>query len=120
MIDLKTYGYTEIEIPSGLLPGRITELQRERFTVITAQGEVTAVLKGTFYHSAETREDFPCVGDFVLLLPNGSGDSLIVTLLPAAPSSRGRIIRVMPLAIPKLFWSRSWPPTLTMYLFCPP
>ncbi|QUL55592.1 ribosome small subunit-dependent GTPase A [Paenibacillus tritici] len=83
MIDLKTYGYTDIEeIPSGLLPGRITELRRERFTVITAQGEVTAVLKGSFYHSAESREDFPCVGDFVLLRHNESGDSLIITLLP--------------------------------------
>ncbi|WP_405106829.1 ribosome small subunit-dependent GTPase A [Paenibacillus sp. FSL K6-1217] len=83
MIDLKTYGYTEIEkIPSGLLPGRITELRRERFTVITERGELTAVLKGKFYHSTETREDFPCVGDFALLRPNGSGDSLLVTLLP--------------------------------------
>jgi ribosome biogenesis GTPase / thiamine phosphate phosphatase len=83
MIDLKTYGYTEIEaIPGGLLPGRITELRRERFTVVTAQGEVTAVLKGAFYHSAVTREDFPCVGDFVLLRYNKSGDSLIVTILP--------------------------------------
>ncbi|WNS41631.1 ribosome small subunit-dependent GTPase A [Paenibacillus sp. MMS20-IR301] len=83
MIDLTTYGYTQIEDPpSGLLPGRITELRRERFTVITGRGEVTAVLKGTFYHKAEAREDFPCVGDFVLLRHNGSGDSLIVTLLP--------------------------------------
>ncbi|MEK5468106.1 ribosome small subunit-dependent GTPase A [Paenibacillus sp. FSL R7-0210] len=83
MMDLKTYGYTEIEeIPSGLLPGRITELRRERFTVITERGELTAVLKGTFYHSAESRGDFPCVGDFVLLRPNESGESLITALLP--------------------------------------
>jgi ribosome biogenesis GTPase len=83
MMDLKTYGYTEIEaIPYGLLPGRVTELRRERFTVVTELGEVTAVLKGTFYHNAETRADFPCVGDFVLLHYNESGDSLIVTVLP--------------------------------------
>lgn len=83
MINLTTYGYTEIEeIPAGLLPGRITELRRERFTVITEQGELTAVLKGTFYHSAEARGDFPCVGDFVLLRPNESGESLITALLP--------------------------------------
>ena len=50
--------------------------------VMTERGEVTAVLKGTFYHSTETREDFPCVGDFVLLHYNESGDSLIVTVLP--------------------------------------
>ncbi|WP_058302819.1 ribosome small subunit-dependent GTPase A [Gorillibacterium timonense] len=83
MIDLKTYGYKEIKaIPDGLWPGRVTELQRDRFTVISERGEVTAVLKGAFYHSAETREDFPCVGDFVLLRFNESGDSLIVTVLP--------------------------------------
>ncbi len=83
MMDLKTYGYTEIEaIPDGLLPGRVTELRRERFTVMTERGEVMAVLKGAFYHNAETRVDFPCVGDFVLLHYNESGDSLIVTVLP--------------------------------------
>lgn len=83
MMDLKTYGYTEIEaIQGGLLPGRVTELRRERFTVMTERGEVTAVLKGAFYHNAETRLDFPCVGDFVLLHDNESGESLIVTVLP--------------------------------------
>jgi ribosome biogenesis GTPase / thiamine phosphate phosphatase len=83
MLDLKTYGYTEIEtIPDGLTPGRVTELRRERFTVMTERGEVMAVLKGAFYHSAETRLDYPCVGDFVLLHDNESGDSLIVKVLP--------------------------------------
>lgn len=83
MMDLKTYGYREIEaVPEGLMPGRVTELRRERFTVMTGRGEVTAVLKGAFYHGAETREDFPCVGDFILLHYNESGDSLIVSVLP--------------------------------------
>lgn len=83
MMNIKSYGYTEIEaIPDGLIPGRVTEIRRERFTVMTERGEVMAVLKGTFYHSAETRVDFPCVGDFVLLQFNESGDSLIVTVLP--------------------------------------
>lgn len=83
MIDLRHYGYLKTnEIPSGLIPGRVTELQRERYTVITEQGEVTAVLKGSFYHSSHTREDFPCVGDFVLLQHNRSGDSRIAKILP--------------------------------------
>ncbi|KGE17419.1 GTPase EngC [Paenibacillus wynnii] len=82
-MNLKSYGFTEIETnPDGLLPGRVTELRRERFTIMTERGEVTAVLKGAFYHSAETRVDFPCVGDFVLLHYNENGDSLIVTVLP--------------------------------------
>ncbi|MCG7381461.1 ribosome small subunit-dependent GTPase A [Paenibacillus sp. ACRRY] len=83
MIDLKTYGYTEIDaIQGGLLPGRVTELRRERFTVMTERGEVTAVLKGTFYYGAAARVDFPCVGDFVSLHYNESGNSLIATVLP--------------------------------------
>lgn len=83
MLSLKNYGYTETEkLPSGLIPGRVTELRRERFTVITELGEVKAVLKGAFYHHAENRVDFPCVGDFVSLHYNENGDSLIVSVLP--------------------------------------
>lgn len=83
MIDLKQYGYIETESPAeDLLPGRVTELQREQYTVVTERGEVTAVLKGAFYHNAEAREDFPCVGDFVLLQYSESGVSRITRLLP--------------------------------------
>ena len=83
MIDIKQYGYSETELPpEGLFPGRVTEVQREQYTVITEHGEVTAVLKGTFYHGAEAREDFPCVGDFVLLQYNKNGASRIARLLP--------------------------------------
>ena len=68
MIDLKQYGYTEIEPPpDGLIPGRITEFRRNQYSVITQYGEVDAVLKGTFIHEAQVRADLPCVGDFVLL-----------------------------------------------------
>lgn len=83
MVDLKQYGYLETETPpTDVIPGRIIELQREQFTVMTERGEVTAVLKGTFYHTAEAREDFPCVGDFVWLHYNESGVSRIAKLLP--------------------------------------
>jgi len=83
LIDLKQYGYIEAETPPiGLIPGRVTELQREQYTVITEQGEVRAVLKGAFYHTAVNREDFPCVGDFVFLQYNENGASRITKLLP--------------------------------------
>lgn len=83
VIDLKRYGYIEIETPpAGLVPGRITELQRDQYTVITERGEVTAVLKGSFYYTAASREDFPCVGDFVYLQFNEHGVSRIVHVLP--------------------------------------
>ncbi|MDL4842442.1 ribosome small subunit-dependent GTPase A [Aquibacillus rhizosphaerae] len=83
MMDLKNYGYKEREeCPVDLVLGRVTELRRERYTVMTERGEVSAVLKGVFYHKAETREDFPCVGDFVLLQYNEEENSLIVKVLP--------------------------------------
>ncbi|MFF2909824.1 ribosome small subunit-dependent GTPase A [Paenibacillus sp. NPDC057934] len=65
-----------------MIPGRVTEIQRDQYTVITEQGEVTAVLKGAFYHTAGTREDFPCVGDFVFIHYNENGASRIAKLLP--------------------------------------
>ena len=49
---------------------------------MTERGEVTAVLKGSFYYHADKLTDFPCVGDFVLLRYNDIGDSLIVKVLP--------------------------------------
>ena len=82
-MELQQYGYHEIEpVPEGFIPGRITELQREQYTVVTEQGEITATLKGSFYHDAQARGDFPSVGDFVLLGPNPSGISRVARLLP--------------------------------------
>jgi len=83
MIELKQYGYTETETPpDNLFAGRVTELRREQYTVITEHGEIAAVLKGAFYYGVETQEELPCVGDFVLLQYNESGVSLIANLLP--------------------------------------
>jgi ribosome biogenesis GTPase len=83
MTDLKRYGYMETDLPrEGCIPGRVIELRRERYVVVTALGEVTATLKGAFYHQAVERADFPCVGDFVGLEHNSSGVSRIAELLP--------------------------------------
>lgn len=83
MIDLKQYGYIGAETPPlGLIPGRVTSLQRESYTVITEQGEVEAKLKGSFYHKAELREDFPSVGDFVFMQYKKAGAWRIAKLLP--------------------------------------
>ena len=83
MIDLKQCGYIEAVTPfDDLLFGRVTEHRGTHYTVITERGELIAVLKGTFYHNAETREDFPCIGDFVMIQHNDSGNSRIVKLLP--------------------------------------
>lgn len=83
MISLRQYGYTEKEEPStGLIAGRVIECQREQYTVMTERGQTAAVLKGSFHHKVETREDYPCVGDFVFLQYNENGVSLISQVLP--------------------------------------
>lgn len=83
MTDLQQYGYTETITPAdGLLPGRVTELRRERYTVVTPHGELTAALSGRFIHETQSRADFPCVGDFVRLRRNENGVSQITERLP--------------------------------------
>ena len=83
-MNLSEYGYTggyEKEKEEYLI-GRVTEQQRNMYTVITNKGEVDAVLMGSFVHGAEIRADLPYVGDFVLLKYNDSGASRISELLP--------------------------------------
>ena len=81
MIDMKEYGLIETPAPAdGLIPARITEQQRELYTVVCPQGEVLATLSGAFRHRAEAGE-YPCVGDFGWLEYNASGHSRIAALM---------------------------------------
>ncbi len=83
MIDITLYGYKEQEpVSDGLIPARITEQQRELYTVVCRYGEAAASLKGSFLSGAGARQDFPCVGDFVLMQYNSGGPSRIARLLP--------------------------------------
>ena len=83
MTDLKQYGYEESETPPvGQIPARVTAQHRDHYSAICRYGEVRASLKGSFIRSAVTRNDLPCVGDFVLLRHNESGPSLIEGVLP--------------------------------------
>ncbi len=61
---------------------RITEVHRDMFKVQCEYGEVSAVLKGTFLKDAKENGDYPAVGDFVTLIYNDSGNSLISQLQP--------------------------------------
>jgi ribosome biogenesis GTPase / thiamine phosphate phosphatase len=85
MIDLINYGYikdSETDIAEGCIPGRVTEVHRELYKVITEYGECNARLKGSFYNKVGSAEDFPAVGDFALIYYNESGDSQIVRICP--------------------------------------
>jgi len=92
-VDLRDYGFTQADFlaardflidknSAGLIPGRVIESRRDRFTVICEHGEVPAEIKGSFFHQLEEGEDFPVVGDFVLIQYNDSGSSLIAGILP--------------------------------------
>lgn len=83
MIDFKNYGFTQIyDIEEnkieGLIPARVTEVHREMYKVVSEKGESSARLKGSLFNQTGVAEDFPAVGDFVLLRYNEQGDSQIV------------------------------------------
>lgn len=85
MIDLKRYGfirefYMEKNLEDGIVPARIVEVHRERYKIICEYGELNARLKGSYYTKTEAAEDFPAVGDFVLLRYNEHGDSQIIDI----------------------------------------
>ena len=56
---------------------RVSEVQRERYTLIGKMGEIGAKLKGNLHNSGE----FPVVGDYVEIIFNPYGDSLIEKIL---------------------------------------
>ncbi|MCL2722467.1 MAG: ribosome small subunit-dependent GTPase A [Treponema sp.] len=61
------------------IPARVIESQRDRFKVVCELGEVTAEIKGSFHHS---NEEYPVVGDFVVIRYNELGSSLVDAVLP--------------------------------------
>jgi len=66
----------------GRVPGRVVLEHTHIYRVATEAGEVLARVSGRLRHRAETRPDFPAVGDWVVLAPSEDGDSRIHTILP--------------------------------------
>lgn len=62
--------------------GRIIAEHKERYTVKTIQGEYDAEITGNMRFSAESREDFPAVGDWVALSTYGTDSAIIHKILP--------------------------------------
>jgi len=62
--------------------GRIIAEHKERYTVKTAQGEYEAEITGNMRFSAESREDFPAVGDWVALAAYDKDSAIIHKILP--------------------------------------
>jgi len=109
--ELKDYGFTDTELlaareavknknQADYIPARIIEARRERFKCVCEYGEVHAEIKGSFYRNLEETDPFnrkapasnpqkqietqafPVVGDFVVILYNERGSSLIDAVLP--------------------------------------
>ena len=50
----------------GLTPGRIVAQERALYRAVFEGGERLAEVSGRLVHQAQSAEDFPCVGDFVM------------------------------------------------------
>ncbi|MBA3295627.1 MAG: ribosome small subunit-dependent GTPase A [Acidobacteria bacterium] len=63
-------------------PGRVVLEHTHIYRVGIETGEVLARVSGRLRHRAETRPDFPGVGDWVVVEPGEHGDARIHTILP--------------------------------------
>ena len=61
---------------------RVIAEHKERYIVKTLQGEYDAEITGNMRFSAETREDFPAVGDWVGITPYDTEFAIIQTIFP--------------------------------------
>ena len=62
--------------------GRVVSEHKERYIVHTEKGEFEAEITGNLRFSANSREDFPAVGDWVSLTIHDSDFSIIHKILP--------------------------------------
>lgn len=86
---LQQYGWNDrfadlfaAEAAPNRVPARIILEYTHIYRVVTAEGERLARVSGRLRHNAQTRSDFPAVGDWVVLEPVAEGDSRIHGVLP--------------------------------------
>lgn len=67
----------------GLNPARVVREHRARYTIMGTKGELSAKVSGKMIHAADSRADFPAVGDWVCYdgAP-GFGEVVIHAILP--------------------------------------
>lgn len=75
------YGFTPDMMPEDAkgIPARITAVHKERYALISEYGETHGRLKAAEYYAGS--EEYPTVGDFVLINYNPGGDSPILRTL---------------------------------------
>lgn len=62
--------------------GRVVTEHKERYTIRTAEGEYEAEITGNLRFTAQSREDYPAVGDWVALTTYEPDFAIIHTILP--------------------------------------
>ncbi|HYI23692.1 MAG TPA: ribosome small subunit-dependent GTPase A [Candidatus Limnocylindrales bacterium] len=72
----------EASAPDGTQPGRVLVEHRGSYLVGTAEGDVNAKVTGRFRHEAALAEDFPAVGDWVVLGDLAAENAVIHAVLP--------------------------------------
>ncbi|MBU5675338.1 ribosome small subunit-dependent GTPase A [Alkaliphilus sp. MSJ-5] len=87
---IESYGYTDFykrqveELTTSdrsLIPARVIEVHREQYKIATEFGEKTARLKGSLFYNGEFNNEYPVVGDFVLVQQNLYGEDVIYHVL---------------------------------------
>ncbi|MBL4934166.1 ribosome small subunit-dependent GTPase A [Clostridium sp. YIM B02515] len=87
---IEQYGYTDFyKAQEGnfnleeknLIPGRVIEVQRETYKIVTDKGESYAKLKGSIFYNDAFQSTYPAVGDFVLAFHNPYGEDVIYHVL---------------------------------------
>ncbi len=67
----------------GYRAGRVAVVHRGQYHLFTEQGDVTATLTGKFRHQTQKTEDFPAVGDWVVIQSvSDTNQALIEAVLP--------------------------------------
>jgi ribosome biogenesis GTPase len=86
---LQPYGWTEQfaaafaeHAGEGRVPGRVVLEHTHIYRVGTEAGELLARVSGRLRHRAESRPDFPGVGDWVVVEPVADSDARIHAVLP--------------------------------------
>lgn len=74
--------FREAENLQDFSTGRVIAEHKERYILITSQGETEAEVTGSLRFSARGREDFPAVGDWVAAIIVENGPALIHRIFP--------------------------------------
>ena len=66
----------------GITPARVVREHKARYAILGAAGELSAKVSGKMIHAAESRADFPAVGDWVCYDGVPNGEVVIHAILP--------------------------------------